>query len=230
MEKYDMTELKNWDDYKQYMLTIAEKETPESGIYALAASGANNGLWDVYRQQTNTMLALDSNYMDFIYEYKEGELPSADDIKFVYEYEPFKEYAHDMKEMADAGCWSRSALTNTVTDDDAFGALQGASIAWNASVFTYMKQAEKSEGVECMAYDLTKDNLVNAEAYSNNDMAITAGSENPERAAMVLDLLKFDTTLNRLIILGDAGVHYSIDDAGNYTKIDKTGDYAPNCI
>ena len=100
-----------------------------------------------------------------------------------------------MKEMADAGCWSRSALTNTVTDDDAFGALQGASIAWNASVFTYMKQAEKSEGVECMAYDLTTDNLVNAEAYSNNDMAITAGSENPERAAMVLDLLKFDTTL-----------------------------------
>ena len=60
-----------------------------------------------------------------------------------------------------------------------------------------MKQAEKAEGVECMAYDLTKDNLVNAEAYSNNDMAITAGSENPERAAMVLDLLKFDTTLNR---------------------------------
>ena len=230
MEKYDMTELKNWDDYKQYMLTIAEKETPESGIYALAASGDNNELWDVYRQQTNTMLALDSNYMDFIYEYKEGELPSADDIKFVYEYEPFKEYAHDMKEMADAGCWSRSALTNTVTDDDAFGALQGASIAWNASVFTYMKQAEKSEGVECMAYDLTTDNLVNAEAYSNNDMAITAGSENPERAAMVLDLLKFDTTLNRLIILGVEGVHYSIDDAGNYTKLDKTGDYAPNCI
>lgn len=145
----------------------------------------------------------------------------------IYEYEPFRQYAYDMKEMADAGCWSRSALTNTVTDDDAFGALQGASIAWNASVFTYMKQAEKAEGVECMAYDLTKDNLVNAEAYSNNDMAITAGSENPERAAMVLDLLKFDTTLNRLLLLGIEGVHYSIDDQGNYTRLDKTTDYAP---
>ena len=96
MEKYGMTELKSWDDYKQYMLTIAEKETPESGIYALAASGDNNELWDVYRQQTNTMLALDSNYMDFIYEYKEGELPKAEDIKFVYEYEPFRQYAYDM--------------------------------------------------------------------------------------------------------------------------------------
>ena len=226
MEKYGMTELKNWDDYKQYMLTVAEKETPESGIYALASSGDNNELWDVYRQQTNTMLALDSNYMDFIYEYKEGELPKAEDIKFVYEYEPFRQYAYDMKEMADAGCWSRSALTNTVTDDDAFGALQGASIAWNASVFTYMEQAEKAEGVECMAYDLTTDNLVNAEAYSNNDMAITAGSENPERAAMVLDLLKFDTTLNRLLLLGVEGVHYDIDDEGNYTELDKSSDYS----
>ena len=27
-----------------------------------------------------------------------------------------------------------------------------------------------------MAYDLTKDHLVGAEAYSNNDMAITAGT------------------------------------------------------
>ena len=135
-----------------------------------------------------------------------------------------------MKEMADAGCWSRSALTNTVTDDDAFGALQGASIAWNASVFTYMKQAEKAEGVECMAYDLTKDNLVNAEAYSNNDMAIAAGSKNPERAAMVLDLIKFDTYLNRLLILGEEGVHYSIDDQNQYTKLDKSADYAPFAI
>ena len=135
-----------------------------------------------------------------------------------------------MKEMADAGCWSRSALTNTVTDDDAFGALQGASIAWNASVFTYMEQAEKADGVKCMAYDLTTDNLVNAEAYSNNDMAITAGSENPERAAMVLDLLKFDTYLNRLVLLGVEGVHYSIDDEGNYTELDKSSDYAANCI
>ena len=74
MEKYGMTELKNWEDYKQYMLTIAEKETPESGIYAMASAGDNNELWDVYRQQTDTFLALDSNYTDFIYEYK-GELP-----------------------------------------------------------------------------------------------------------------------------------------------------------
>lgn len=227
MEKYGMSGLNNWDDYKEYMLTIAKEETPQSGILAMASSGDNNELWDVYRQQKDTLLALDSNYMDMIFEYDGQTLPAKEDIKLVYEYDLFKEYAKEMKEMADAGCWSRSALTNTVTDDDAFGNLQGASIAWNGSVFTYMKQAEQTEGVECMAYDLTKDNLVNAEAYSNNDMAIAAGSGNPQRTAMVLDLLKFDSRLNRLMILEIEGEHYSIDDQGNYKKLDKTADYPP---
>ena len=229
MEKYGMSELKTWEDYKKYMLTIAEKETPESGIYALAASADNNELWDVYRQQTDTFLALDSSYMDMMYEYK-GDIPAKEDIKLAYEFDSFLAYAKDMKEMADAGCWSRSALTNTVTDDDAFGNLQGVSIAWNASVFTYMEQAEKTEGVECMAYDLTTDHLVSAEAYSNNDMAITAGSKNPERAAMVLDMIKFDTYLNRLLILGIEGEHYSIDDKGQYTELDKATEFAASAI
>ncbi len=88
-----------------------------------------------------------------------------------------------------------------------------------------MKQAEKNEGVACAAYDLTTDQFVGAEAYSNNDMAIAAGSANPERAAMVLDMLKFDTYLNRLLLLGIEGEHYSINDQGEYTKLEKTTEY-----
>lgn len=227
MDKYGIGDLENWDDYMNYMLTIAEKETPESGIYAMAAAGSTNEVWDVYRQLTDTFLALDSNSMDFIYEYK-GGIPDKEDIQFVYEYEPFHEYARDMKKLADAGCWSRSALTNTISDDDAFASLQGASIAWNTSVFTYMKRAEENEGVECAAYDITKEHLVTAEAYSNNDMAISAGSKNPERSAMVLDMLKFDTYLNRLFCLGVEDVHYTMNEDNTYTTLEeKTANYAP---
>lgn len=228
-DKHGIGELKTWDDYKNFMLTIAEKETPESGIYGLASSGDNNELWDVYRQQFDTFLALDSDYFDMIYSW-DGDLPEKDEISLVYETDEFRAYAKDMKEMADAGCWSRSALTNTVTDDDAFGALQGASIAWNGSVVTYMKQAEGSEGVECAIYDLTTDHFVGCEAFSNNDMAIAAGSRNPARAAMVLDLMKFDTYLNRLLLLGVEGEHYSLDGEGNYTELDKSSDYAAFAI
>ncbi len=219
MEKYGMTELTSWADYMTYMKTIAEKETPESGIYALAAATDNNELWDVYRQQFDTFLALDSNYMDMMFKFN-GSTPAAEDVKLVYEFDEFRAYAKDMKELADAGCWSRSALTNTITDDDAFGNLQGASIAWNGSVFTYMKQAEKTEGVLCAAYDLTIDHFVSSEAYSNNDMAIAAGSQNPERAAMVLDIMKYDTTVYRLLCLGIEGEHYTIDENGQYTKLE----------
>jgi len=228
-DKHGIGELKTWEDYKNFMLTIAEKETPESGIYGLASAGDNNELWDVYRQQFDTFLALDSDYFDMIYSW-DGNLPEAEEIKLTYETDEFRAYAKDMKEMADAGCWSRSALTNTVTDDDAFGALQGASIAWNGSVVTYMKQAEGSEGVECAIYDLTTDHFVGCEAFSNNDMAIAAGSKNPERTAMVLDLIKFDTYLNRLLILGIEGEHYSIDEEGNYTELEKSSDFAASAI
>ena len=224
-DKYGISELTSWEDYMNFCLTIAEQETPQSGIYAMPASGNNSELWDVYRQQYDTFPAISSGNVILYYQY-DGGIPAKEDIKLVCELDYFRDFCYDMKTLADAGAWSRSALTNTVTDDDAFGNLQGASIAWNTSVFTYMEQAEKTEGVECAAYDITQDHLVGAEAYSNNDMAITAGSQNPERAAMVLDLMKFDTYLNKLLLLGIEGEHYSINEQNEYTELENSTNYA----
>lgn len=224
-DKLGVGELKSWEDYKNYLLTVAEKETPVSGVYAIASAGDNKELWDVYRQQYDTFYALESDWLTLIYQYT-GKAPSADEISFTYEKDFFKEYCYDMKTLADAGAWSRGALTNTITDDDSFGNLQGASIAWNSSVFTYIKQAEQTAGVECAAYFLTPGHLISAEAYSNNDMAIAAGSKNPERAAMVLDLIKCDTYLNHLLLLGIENEHYTITEDGYYTETDKAADYA----
>lgn len=224
-DKYGISTLGSWDDYKNFCKTIAEKETPESGILAMPAQGNNQELWDVYRQQYDTFYALQSGNIIMMYSYEEGKIPTHDQIAFGWDTEIFHKFAAEMKEMADAGCWSRSALNETVTDDDAFGNLQGASVAWNTSVFTYMKQAEQTEGVNCAAYLLSPDHLVSVEAYSNNDMAITESSENPERTAMVLDLCKFDTYLNRLFMLGIEGTHYTIDDQGNYTELEGSAGY-----
>lgn len=228
-EKYGIKELKNWDDYMNYMLTVAEKETPVSGIYAQASSADNAEVWHVYRQQFDTFYVLDDNYLSYIFEYT-GKTPTADEIKFAWDTDIFRGFAKDMKTLADAGCWSRSALSATTTDDEAFGALQGASIAWNGTVFTYMKQAENTEGVKCAAYDLTTDHLVACEEFNNSDFGITASSKNPQRTAMVLDILKMDTAANRLATLGIEGVHYSINDDNTYNKLDKAGDYPADGI
>ena len=228
-EKYGIEKLDNWSDYMNFMLTIAEKETPESGILAQASSGNNAELWEVYRQQYNVFYILKDNYLHYQYEYKEGELPSADDIELCWNSESFVKFAKDMKTLADAGCWSRGALSYTISDDDAFGALQGASIAWNGTVFNYMRMAEKNEGVKCAAYDLTKDNIVACEEYNNSDIAIAAASKNPERTAMVLDILKMDTYVNRLITLGFENEHYTID-GFNYAKAANVEAYPPNSV
>ena len=224
-EKYGINELKSWDDYMNYMLTIAEKETPESGILAIAAAGNNSEFWDVYQQQIGRMQAMKTgDYCSFTYTYDQ-KIPAFDEIELCWDTDLFRDFCKDMKTLMDAGAWSRSALTNSITDDDAFAALSGASIAWNGTVFNYMEMAEKTEGVRTMAYDITMDHFAPAEAYNNNDMAITSSSKNPERAAMVLDLFKNDTYLNHLFRLGIEGVHYTIDENGFYTELDKAADY-----
>ena len=229
-EKHGITELKTWDDYMNFMLTMAEKETPESGILAEAASGSNNEVLDVYRQQYDTF-TVSVGGIPFDYTYN-GGIPEFSDITLRYETDWYRAFCKDMKTLADAGCWSRGAANGTVSDDDAFAALQGASIAWNGTVFSYMKQAEATPGVECAAYDLTTDHLVKCEEANNGDLAIAKASKNPERTAMVLDLIKMDTEINRLFHLGIEGVHYTMDSDGrHYTRLEgKKDDYAPNSM
>ena len=224
-EKYGITELNTWEDYKNYLLTIAEKETPESGIYAYAAATDNNELWDVYREGYNVRTAVDNDLLDLTYIYTdETTVPAAEDIQLVYTTEEFRSFCDEMKELADAGVWSRSALTNSVTDDEAFAALQGASIAWNSSVFSYIKTAEQTDGVTCAVYDLASDKPT-AAAYGNGGMAIASSCQNPERAAMILDIMENDTYLNTLIILGIEGVHYEMQDEEHYVETEKAVDY-----
>lgn len=224
-DKYGITKLNTWNDYMDYLLTIAEHETPESGIYAYAAAMDNNELWDVFREGYNVRTAVDNDLLDLTYIYAdESTIPAAEDIQLVYTTDVFRSFCDDMKKLADAGVWSRSALTNSVTDDEAFAALQGASVAWNSSVFTYIKTAEQTDGVECAVYDLASDKPT-AAAYGNGGMAIASSSQNKERAAMVLDIMENDTYLNQLIILGIEGVHYEMQDEEHYVEMDKATDY-----
>jgi len=216
-DELGINELSSLDDYLDYLVRVAAEITPETGIYALAAEGENKELWDLYRQDNNEFYSLESDFICMMYKY-DGEIPTYDEIEFIYETQLFKDYAYDMKMLYDAGCWSGTALYGTKSDDEAFADLTGASISWNKSVFKYVSIAEQNEGVECEVYFLSPNSVIETEAYSNNCMAILASSKNPERAAMVLDLLKFDTYLNHLFILGIEGEHYTINETGEYTE------------
>lgn len=208
-EKYDIEPLTDWTSLENYLVTIAEKETPESGIWGIAASEGNPEFRAVWDQQFEILTA----FAPYCYLYNDGAKPAADDFFLYWDSQYFRDFAKRMKYLCDKGVWPEDALTNTVSVNDAFANGQGAAIAWNHSVFNYGKQVEENLGVTAGYYDLTKDKVVMPMEYVNDCFAIAAGSKNPERAGMVLDLLKNDTELYRLLVGGIEGKHYiNIDD------------------
>lgn len=225
-EKYGIDSLKNWDDFMNYMLTIAEKETPVSGIYALDAAGNNIELFRAYLQITNQMLISGDNFITTFA--GSGVKPSAEDWEYTYLSECFRNFAYEMKKLADAGCWSRSALSNTsVGNYESFGNLTGATEVWNGTIFNYMHQAEEA-GARTEAYDLSPESVVFAEEYNNSVMCISANSANPERAALVADLIGYDYELNLLAVLGLKDINW--EDLGNgYYFSDSSQESYPAC-
>ena len=77
----------------------------------------------------------------------------------------------------------------------------------------------------CAVYQLSERAPTTAE-YEAGGMALGALSDNKERAAMVLDIMKMDTFVNRAITLGIEGVHYEMVDESHYNELEKSQDFA----
>ena len=78
------------------------------------------------------------------------------------------------------------------------------------------------------AYDVTPDVKRCRGSYSVDAIAITQKSKIPERAALVLDYMKGDVNLNRLLLGGIEGVHYELDDEGKRITLPDADGYGWN--
>ena len=95
-------------------------------------------------------------------------------------------------------------------------------------MFTAGKNLEKAQAGTYSVYDVTPDVKRTRGSYSTDAIAITEKSEDPERAALVLDYMKGDVNLNRLLLGGIEGKHYSLDSDGNRTTLDGAEGYGWN--
>ena len=224
--KHTLPEPKDWTSYENYLVGIAEKETPTSGIFGIAAAGGNAELVRIWMQQYGMFDGANSQVGPFAYLYNDGKIPAKEDF-FVYWDSPYmRDFAKRMKYLAENGAWSQDALSGTVSDDDSFANGLGASIAWNGSVYRYGERAEENvSGAVAAYYDLTPNSIVHAENYNNGIMAIAAASKDQERTGMVLDLLKNYSPLYRLYVGGFEGEHYVVTEDGLRDKGPKADDY-----
>ena len=229
--KHSIPDLKDWASYENYLVAIAEKETPVSGVFGIAAAGGNAELVRIWMQQYGMFDGTNAQVGPFAYLYNDGKIPAKEDFFVYWDSEYMRDFAKRMKYLVEKGAWSQDALSGTVSDDDSFANGLGASIAWNGSVYTYGKKAEESvPGAVAAYYDLTPNSVVHAENYNNGIMAIAAASKNPERTGMVLDLLKNYTPLYRLYVGGFEGEHYIVTEDGLRDKGPKADDYGwDNC-
>ncbi len=216
-EKYGLDRLESIDDLEEYYAAVAAD--PDSGVtFAYDASQNNDMSKSIFLTQNNNFLVVEGsvrNYLAFRY----AEEINADDVFWIYGSDEYLEYAKEMKEWADQGFWSKSAIANSTDVKDAF--INGTSASYTQNLGTVGNVAsqiqESHPEWQPEVYDLTPDANVYYGTYTGDGYAVLAASEHQERAFMALDLLKFDEDLYMLARHGIEGTHYINDGDGMWS-------------
>ncbi len=214
MDKYAFTELTSLDDFEEYLFAVADNE---SGVYAFYNMPTfNPAIYALSEVNYNFLQIVKGDH----FVWKDDGSFSTDEVLYMYETDEYREYVLRMKEWAERGVWPSDAIAGTVSPNDYF--YQGRS----ASNFLTPESVDAST-TSCATYGITDveyydifpDSTARKSDYSGDAIAIPYVSKSPERAAMVLDMLKNDHELNLLFVGGIEGEHY-IYDAENNTHTD----------
>lgn len=226
IDQYNLTVPDSWDNYVKYLKELAELQS-ETGVTALNTN-ANREQLLVTFGQSRGMQNVTEGYDFEYYANNSEEAPDAEDIWYLYTSDLYKDYCLEMADLASAGVWSSDAINDTSDAQAYFENGTSGSFVWNSSVFTAGENLESSGLGTYAVYDVTPDVKRNRGWYSVDAIAITQKSEDPERAALVLDYMKGDVNLNRLLLGGIEGVHYELDEDDNRTTLPDYDGYVWN--
>ncbi len=197
MDKYGMDTLSSMDDFGDYLKNVAQNEPDldPSGSY-----GSSNVMQTVYLYNKGYYPASGSWTTNSPYGIKvdTGEVVNVIDLPEILEY------YEKMKEWSDAGCWSKSVLSNK--DNNMFMEGLSASAIHNLDTWTNVYMAHPDQNIRyypCWDYSYIP-------SYMSNAMAIPAASNNPERALMLLDKIRNDQVYYNLLTYGREGTDYTI--------------------
>lgn len=213
-EKYGMERLKSLSDLEAYFAAVAND--PESGVsFAYDASQNNDRNKAILLQAKNDWVRMEGSLVNYI-SYQYSDALKADDLFWMYGTEEYLAFAKQMKEWADSGYWSKSAIANATDVKEAF--LNGTSASFSQNLGTVGATAsevqENHPEWKPEVCDLTPDAHRFLAAYTGDGVAVLANSQNQARAFMALDLLKFDEQLYYLVRHGIEGKHYELASEG----------------
>lgn len=216
-EKYNMDEIDSLEELEAYFEAVVENE---EGIYPYAAGGDGVEMSMKLFQAGNNLVPLNSigggKYYGYIYQ---GDEPAWEDFVWEYGTDEYLEYCNLVKSWADKGFWSKNAVSNTISPLDAFENGTSAALFWNLDTCESAKAVVDSTNPEWKAelIDIFPDCVHINGDYTGDGFAITAISENQERAMMVLDVLKNDKECYDIARYGIEGDTYNATSDTTYT-------------
>ncbi|SFU59134.1 ABC transporter substrate-binding protein [Butyrivibrio sp. INlla21] len=211
----------SWEDMSKYVLWV--KENKKDLKYVWDSDGTE------YAQMANGWIASHTDFVSIdgicsgaIWGGTKSDLYTVT-TPVMTETDSLVEYAKLMKEWSQAGIWPTDVLNNTSgSNRDEFrvgqvGVEQHHTQTWTdlCSALpqnTIYKDDPKAETGFFYFGEETK-NVV-ALSITHGAMAISAGSENPERALMVYDLIRNDKDCYMLFNYGIEGVSWELDENG----------------
>ncbi len=214
MKKYGIDKISSWDDLVKFYKACAA-----DGIYA-----GQGELWFTYFQSKGYSITGGAPQGGELVLYNMQD-PNDLEFKYILDWDGFRDYCHQMKELADAGCWSKDILNST--DERQTGLLTGktATLIWNlGSCMTYAKQANAEHpdwNVTIVDPNASQPKKVNS--YINNGVGINANSKHKERAMMVLNEFYTNPEVYDLAMLGIEGKHWEAVGDNQYKVIDESG-------
>lgn len=207
MDKYGMNTLASMDDFGTYLKNVAQNEP---GLDPAGFFGSSNVMQTIYLYNEGYYPAFGSWTANSPF----GIKVDTGKVINVIDLPEMQDYYEKMKEWSDAGCWSKSVLSNK--DNNMF--IEGKSTAaiHNLDTWTNVYMAHPDQDIRyypCWNYSYIP-------SYMSNAMAIPASSQNPERALMLLDKIRNDQEYYNLLTYGREGVDYSITAEGQLKATD----------
>lgn len=219
MKEYGYDDIATWDELLSFY-----KDCAENGFYGNAVgAGSLYYLW--FEQLGYSTLGGTP---------KQGQLvlyngldPEDTSFTYILEWDDFAEYCHQVKELADAGCWPSDVLSTTADRQDGLVNGTGASMVWNSGTCQiYANQANAANpDWDINIYSINRDSKYTATKYTNGGIGINAGSKNKERAMMMLNEFVSNKDIQDLTSLGIEGVNWEAVGEDQYKVL---AEYTPS--
>lgn len=226
VDKYKLTAPTSWDTFKEYLYGLAEVKN-ETGVTPFATNANRNQTLTLY-SQSQKIEALASGFDYYYFNHDSEDAPNPADVFYLYTSDLYLNYCKEMAELAAHNVWSSDAISDTSDAQAYFENGTSGAFVWNSSVYNIGKTLESAGLGTYAVADITPDSLRRRGSYADDATAIATNSKNQERAALVLDYMKSDVNLNRLLLGGIVGTHYNLDADGNRVTLDAATNYPWN--